>query len=188
MQGFLALSRIIDAVNGFIGRYASWLILFMVLISTANALVRKLFSVSSNAFLEVQWYLFAATFMLAGGYVLLHNAHIRIDVISSRFSPKIQAYLDIACTFLFLGPFCFYMFKFGWPMFYSAWVSGETSSNPGGLIRWPVFLLMPVGFGLLAAQGFSEVIKRLAFLTGQAPDPLIQPKQEKNLNQKGDNA
>lgn len=180
MQVLLVCSRCIDAINAWIGRCVSWLVLAVVLISAGNAVSRKLFALSSNGFLEVQWYLFSAIFMLAAAYTLQQNAHIRIDVITGRLSHKTQAVVDIVCTLLFLFPVSFFMIKFGWPMFMTAWTTHEMSNNPGGLVRWPVYLLIPVGFTLLAAQGFSEIIKRLAFLTGQGPDPVSRATPEKS--------
>ncbi|WP_232219848.1 TRAP transporter small permease subunit [Pseudogulbenkiania sp. MAI-1] len=172
MPSLLAAARLIDAITARIGRSASWVVLAVVLISAGNALVRKAFDLSSNAFLEIQWYLFSAMFLLAAAYTLQKNEHIRIDLISSRLSRRAQAVVDIVCTLLFLTPTCVLLVAFGWPMFVDAWVSGEMSPDAGGLIRWPVLLLIPVGFALLLAQGVSELIKRVAFLTGHGPDPL----------------
>lgn len=172
MQSLLALSRLIDAINARIGQAASWLVLVVVLISAGNAIVRKAFDISSNAFLEIQWYLFSAIFLLAAAYTLQKNEHIRIDLLNSKLSQRGRALLDIVCTLLFLVPTCVLLIMYGWPMFMNAFVSGEMSSDAGGLIRWPVFLLIPVGFSLLLLQGVSEIIKRLAFLSGAGPDPL----------------
>lgn len=172
MQSLLALSRLIDAINARIGQAASWLVLVVVLISAGNAIVRKAFDISSNAFLEIQWYLFSAIFLLAAAYTLQKNEHIRIDLLNSKLSQRGRAMLDIVCTLLFLVPTCVLLIMYGWPMFMNAFVSGEMSSDAGGLIRWPVFLLIPVGFSLLLLQGISEIIKRLAFLSGAGPDPL----------------
>ncbi|WP_174874532.1 TRAP transporter small permease subunit [Vogesella oryzae] len=184
MQSLLALSRLIDAITARVGKAASWLVLIVVLISAGNAIVRKAFNFSSNAFLEVQWYLFSAVFLLAAAYTLQKNEHIRIDLLNSKLSPRARAVVDIVCTLLFLVPTCVLLIKFGWPMFYNAWQSGEMSSDAGGLIRWPVFLLIPVGFALLLAQGCSEIIKRLGFLAGQHPDPAAgqhDPHQEEHV-------
>ncbi len=166
MNALLAWSRGIDRLNLLVGRLAMWLVLLVVLISAGNALMRKLFDTSSNAWLEIQWYLFSAMFLLAAGYALQQNAHIRIDVLSSRLSPRARAWIEVAGTLLFLLPLCAVMLRFGWPMFAEAWHSQEMSSDPGGLIRWPVLALIPAGFALLALQGVSELIKQLAWLTG----------------------
>lgn len=149
-----------------------WIILVVVLISAGNAIVRKAFDVSSNAWLEVQWYLFAAVFMLGAGYVFLHNAHVRIDFVSSRLTARTRNWVDIGGILLVLMPFCLIMIYLSWPLFFGALKSGETSQNAGGLIRWPVFLMMPLGFGLLLLQGVSELIKRFAFLKGAIADPI----------------
>ena len=174
MQMLLALSRLIDAINARIGQAASWLVLVVVLISAGNAVVRKLFNVSSNGLLEIQWYLFSAIFLLAAAYTLQKNEHIRIDLLVGKLSARGQAVVDIVGTLLFLMPVCYLLISFGWPMFLDAWNSGEMSSDAGGLVRWPVFLLIPVGFALLMAQGLSELIKRVAFLQGLIPNPAIK--------------
>jgi len=172
MSSLLKLSRLIDGLNGLIGKLAMWLILAATLISAGNAIVRKILGTSSNAWLEVQWYLFAAVFMLGAGYAFLRNAHVRIDFISSRLSRRTNAIIDILGILVFLFPLCIMMIVEGWPVFERAWTSGEMSSNAGGLIRWPVYLLIPAGFAVLMVQGLSELIKRIAYLTGQGPDPL----------------
>lgn len=172
MSFLLQFSRLVDAVNQLIGRLAMWLILAATLISAGNAVVRKAFGTSSNAWLEIQWYLFAAVFMLGGGYAFLRNAHVRIDFVSSKFSARTRNWIDVAGIIVFLLPLCYMMTTLGWPLFERAWISGEVSSNAGGLVRWPVYGLIPLGFVLLALQGVSELIKRLAFLTGAGPDPL----------------
>ncbi len=172
MPLLLSLSRLIDGISSLIGKLAMWLILAATLISAGNAIVRKLFNVGSNSFLEIQWYLFAAVFMLGGGYAFMKNVHVRIDFLSSKFSPTTRNWVDIGGILLFLFPLCYLMVTMGWPVFSNAWESGEMSSNAGGLIRWPVHLLIPVGFSLLALQGFSELIKRIAFIRGQGPDVL----------------
>jgi len=167
----LTLSRGIDALNERIGRIVMWLVLIMAVISAGNAVIRYSLNMSSNAWLEMQWYLFAAVFLLCAGYTLLHNEHIRIDVVSSRFSPRTRAKIDILGTLLFLLPVSTYIMWLSWPVFMNAWTTGELSSNAGGLIRWPIRLLVPVGFFLLSLQGVSELIKRIAFLAGHIPDP-----------------
>ena len=166
MNVLLALSRGIDRCNLTIGRLSAWLILLMVLISAGNAVVRKAFDHSSNAWLEIQWYLFSAVFLLGAGYTLLRNEHIRIDIVSSRLSPKARAWIDILGTLLFLLPMVGIMLYYGWPIFAEAWRSQEYSSDPGGLIRWPAFALIPAGFALLTLQGVSELIKKLALACG----------------------
>jgi len=184
VQSLLALSRLIDAITARVGKAASWLVLVVVLISAGNAIVRKAFNFSSNAFLEIQWYLFSAVFLLAAAYTLQKNEHIRIDLLNSKLSPRGRAIVDMVCTLLFLVPTCLLLIKFGWPMFMNAWESGEMSSDAGGLVRWPAFLLIPVGFSLLLAQGCSEIIKRAAFLAGQGADPAAgkaDPHQEEHV-------
>ena len=171
MKPLLILSRGIDALNETVGRAVLWLVLVMVLVSSANAVSRYLFNASSNAFLELQWYLFAAVFLLCAGYALKHNEHIRIDVVSSRFSARTRAWIDVFGTLFFLFPVAGYIMWLSWPIFMNAWVSGEISSNAGGLVRWPARLMIPVGLFLLTLQGVSELIKRIAFLRGLIPDP-----------------
>src|SRR5262245_15717588 len=143
----------------------------MVLVSAGNASSRYLLSESSNAWLELQWYLFAAVFLLCAGYTLLHNEHIRIDVVSSRLTRRTRAWIDVFGTLFFLLPMSICILWLSWPIFVNAWLSGEISSNAGGLVRWPARLLVPTGFLLLTAQGLSELIKRFAFLRGLIPDP-----------------
>ncbi|MEZ5646546.1 MAG: TRAP transporter small permease subunit [Burkholderiaceae bacterium] len=172
MPFLLQISRLIDGVNRVIGVLAMWLILAATLISAGNALVRKIFGTSSNAWLEIQWYLFAAVFLLGGGYAFLRNAHVRIDFVSSKFSARTRNWVDIGGIVIFLLPLCYVMVTLGWPLFALAFESGEVSTNAGGLIRWPVYLLIPAGFAILAVQAISELIKRVAFLTGHGPDSL----------------
>ena len=172
MKLLLAVSRAIDALNQRVGRLVLWLVLVMVLVSSGNAVSRYAFNLSSNAWLELQWYLFAAVFLLCSGYTLLHNEHIRIDVVSSRLSRRTQVWIDIFGTLFFLFPLSITILCLSWPIFVNAWVSGEISSNAGGLIRWPARLLVPMGFFLLTLQGVSELIKRIAFLKGLIPDPV----------------
>ena len=182
MSSLLTLSRWIDKLNEFVGRWVAWLVLAAVLISAANAIVRKLFNTSSNAFLEIQWYLFAAVFLLAAGYTLLRQDHVKIDVILSRFSKRTQIKIDIFGIVCFLLPFVYAMITLVWPLVVKAYVTGEMSQNAGGLIRWPVFALVPLGFGLLGLQGVSELIKRFAFLQGLIDDPT-RKKQEKSAEE-----
>ncbi len=172
MNALLKLSSLIDWLNERVGRLVMWLVLAAVLISAGNAVVRKVFGTSSNAFLEIQWYLFAAVFMLGAAYAFLHNAHVRIDAISSRLSAKTRNIIDIVGILLFLLPFCILMIDLSWPLVTQAYVTGEMSQNAGGLIRWPVYALLPLGIGLLVLQSASELIKRIAFLTGAGPDAL----------------
>jgi TRAP-type mannitol/chloroaromatic compound transport system permease small subunit len=172
----LSLSRGIDALNERVGRYVAWLILVAVLISAVNAVVRKAFNTSSNAFLEIQWYLFAGVFLLAAGYTMLRQEHVKIDVIIGRFTKRTQIKIEAVCIVLFLFPFCITVIDLVWPLVTKAYVSGEMSSNAGGLIRWPVFALVPVGFTLLLLQGLSEFIKRIAFLRGLIDDPTRKAK------------
>jgi len=167
----LSISKRIDAFSEWIGRWVAWLVLFAVLISAANASMRKAFNMSSNGFLEIQWYLFAAVFLLASGYTLLRQEHVKIDVISGRFSKRTQICIDIIGICVFLLPFTFMIIKLALPLVINAYVTGEMSSNAGGLIRWPVFALLPLGMLLLAIQAISELIKRIAFLQGLVPDP-----------------
>ena len=172
MQALLALSRAIDRLNAFVGKYSIWLIFAATFISAANAIVRKAFDTSSNAFLEVQWYLFAWSFLIAAGYTLLHREHVRIDVINSRLSKKAQVWIDIVGFAFFLTPLCLTILWLSMPVVIQMYQSGEVSGNPGGLIRWPVWTAIPVGITLLLLQGISELIKRIAFLTGDGPDPM----------------
>lgn len=174
MNGLLKVSRGIDALNAWVGRWLCWLVLLMVLISAGNALVRKIFSTSSNAFLEIQWYLFAAIFLLASGYTLLRNEHVKIDVVLGRFPRRTQVQVEIFGLLVFLMPFVLYVGVLAWPEVQKAISSGEMSENAGGLIRWPVYALLPAGMALLGLQGLSELIKRLAFLAGLAPDPSLK--------------
>ncbi len=172
MQPLLSLSRVIDAVSALIGRGIIWLIFLAILISAGNAIVRKTLNISSNAMLEIQWYLFAAVFMLGAGYAFLKNVHVRIDFVSSHLSARTRNWIDAIGIVLVLIPFCVLMIDFSWPLFVNAWKSGEMSQNAGGLVRWPVMLFMPLGFALLLAQGVSELIKRAAFLRGAIPDSI----------------
>jgi TRAP-type mannitol/chloroaromatic compound transport system permease small subunit len=167
----LKLSGLIDRINLFIGHSVRWLVLVAVLISAANAVVRKAFNISSNGFLEIQWYLFAAVFLLAAGYTLLNQDHVKIDVISGRFSKRTQIWIDIVGIVFFLLPFVVVVIELSLPLVVHAYTSNEMSSNAGGLIRWPVFALLPLGFVFLGLQGISELIKRIAFLKGLVPDP-----------------
>ena len=172
MAPLLAASRQIDRFNEAIGKSMRWLVLAAVLISAGNAIVRKAFSIGSNSLLEIQWYLFAAVFMLGGGYAFLRNVHVRIDFVSSKLSKRTNTIIDILGIVIFLIPLCLILIHLSWPLFVSALTSGEMSSNAGGLIRWPVMMLIPLGFGLLLLQAFSELTKRFAFLQGLIPEPF----------------
>ena len=172
MTPLLSLSRLIDKISTGVGKFTMWLILATTLISAGNALVRKFFNSSSNGLLEIQWYLFAAVFMLGAGYGFLKNSHVRIDFISSKLSHRARNWIDVLGIVLVLIPFCVITIALGWPFFTQALASGEMSQNAGGLIRWPAYLMIPFGFGLLLLQGVSELIKRIAFLAGTGPDVL----------------
>ncbi|RZI65850.1 MAG: TRAP transporter small permease subunit [Variovorax sp.] len=174
MQGLMKLSRAIDWLNAQVGKYAIWIILASTAISAVNAVVRKAFNTSSNAYLEVQWYLFAWSFLIAAGFTLLNREHVRIDVLNSRLSKRTQMWIDILGFAAFLTPLCIVVLYYTIPMTFSMYQTGEMSGNPGGLIRWPVWLALPVGFTLLLLQGWSELIKRVAFLRGVGPDPTVK--------------
>ncbi len=172
VSALLSLSRLIDTLNEWIGKIVMWLVLAAVLISAGNAIMRKAFDIGSNAYLEIQWYLFAAVFMLGVGYVFLRNAHVRIDFIASRLSRRTNAIIDCLGIVVFVIPLSVILIDLSWPLFMNAYISGEVSSNAGGLIRWPVMLLIPAGFGLLLLQSLSELIKRIAFITGATTEPF----------------
>ena len=171
MAPLLSLSRLIDRFTSWVGRWVAWLVLAAVLISAVNAAVRKLFNTSSNAYLEIQWYLFAAVFLLAAGYTLMRQEHVKIDVISSRFSKRTQIWIDVVGLVLFVLPLVFNVIRLSLPLVIRAYEMNEYSQNAGGLIRWPVFAVLPLGFLLLGIQAVSELIKRIAFLRGLIPDP-----------------
>ena len=161
MTLLLSLSRAIDATNRAVGRLTYWLVLVAVLISSFNAIVRKTFHMSSNSLLEIQWYLFSAIFLLCAGYTLLNNEHVRVDVLFGRLGRRKQLAIEIFGLLVFLGPMTMLILVLSWQPFLDAFTSGEMSSNAGGLIRWPVKLLIPVGFFLLLLQGVSELIKNI---------------------------
>ena len=171
MKSLLALSGWMDRISERIGHTIYWLVLVAVLISCINAVVRKAFNWSSNSLLEIQWYLFSAIFLFCAGYTLLKNQHVRIDVISGRLSKRAQAWIDIFGTLFFLLPMAILIMYLSWPVFVQAYERHEVSTNAGGLIIWPARLMVPIGFLLLAAQGISELVKRVAFLQGLIPDP-----------------
>jgi TRAP-type mannitol/chloroaromatic compound transport system permease small subunit len=166
LNQLLKLSHLIDGLTERVGRAARWLILAMVLISAGNALVRYALHTSSNAWLEIQWYLFSAVFLLCAGYALKHNQHVRVDVVASRLSPRAQAWIDIFGTLVFLLPMALLILKLSWPVFVMSFKSGEVSANANGLMLWPARLLLPAGFALLVLQGIAELLKRIAFLRG----------------------
>lgn len=171
MKALLALSRMIDALNEQVGKHTYWLILVAVLVSAGNAVVRYTLDTSSNAWLEIQWYLFSFIFLFCAGYTLLHNQHVRIDVVTSHFSARTRTWIDLFGTVFFLMPMAIAIMWLSWPVFIDAWESKEVSSNAGGLLVWPGRLMLPLGFFLLVIQGVSEFIKRVAFLQGLIPDP-----------------
>ena len=172
MGALLKLSAGIDKLNELIGKIVMWLVLAAVVISAGNASLRKAFNVGSNAWLEIQWYLFAGVFMLGVGYVMLKNAHVRIDFISSKLSKRTNAIIDAIGIVVFTIPLSIILISLSWPLFQGALASGEMSQNAGGLIRWPVWALLPAGFGVLLLQSVSELIKRIAFLTGHRSEPF----------------
>jgi TRAP-type mannitol/chloroaromatic compound transport system permease small subunit len=178
VKALLALSRAIDAMNAYLGRFADVCVVLATVISAGNAMMRYAFDQSSNAWLEIQWYLFGAIFLLAAGYTLKHNGHVRIDIIYGRFSARTQAWIDLLGSLLFLLPLCGLIVWLAWPGFVDSFVSGETSPDAGGLIRWPVRLLIPLGFALLALQGVAEIIKRIAFLRGEGILTHERPREE----------
>lgn len=172
MNGLLALSRGIDRVNTAIGRSASWLILLAIFVSAVNAVVRKVFSISSNAYLELQWYLYGGAFLLAAAYTLLENEHIRIDIVYGAFSRRVQHWIDLLGTIFFLMPIVLLTLYLVWPWLMRSYVTGEMSMNAGGLILWPAKALLFAGFVLLFFQGISEIIKKIAIMRGLIPDPF----------------
>ena len=182
MNAMLKMSQLIDGLNERVGRSLMWLVLFAVVISAVNAVVRKAFDMSSNAFLEIQWYLFAAVVMLGSAYTMLRQGHVKIDVIVGRFSKRTQLIVECVGIVFFLFPFVYKVNQLVWPLVIQALHSGEMSQNAGGLIRWPVYALVPIGFILLGLQGLSELIKRIGFLQGIAVDPTA-PVQTKTAEE-----
>lgn len=174
MDTLLKFSALIDGINTRVGKASTWLVLVVVLISAGNAVMRYGIDWSSNGLLEIQWYLFSAIFLFGAGYVLLKNEHIRIDIIAGRLSPRAQNWIDVFGLIFFLMPMVLIILYLSWPVFMNAWNDHEMSPNPGGLVRWPVRLMMPIGFLLLALQGISELIKRIAFLAGRGPNALAK--------------
>ena len=167
MKSLLAFSRVIDAMNERLSYIANWLVLLSCLISAGNAFSRYAFSISSNAWLEIQWYMFAAMVMLGTSYTLKRNEHVRVDIVYSNLSTRRQIGVDIFGGILFLMPAALIMAYLSWPIFHNSWAENEISSNAGGLVRWPVKIFLPLGFALLSLQGISELIKRVAMLTGR---------------------
>jgi TRAP-type mannitol/chloroaromatic compound transport system permease small subunit len=171
VTALLGLSKLIDSLNQRVGTIIYWLILVAVVVSAGNAMVRYLFDMSSNGWLELQWYLFSAVFLLGAGYALLYNEHVRIDVIFGRLPPRKRAWIDLLGGIFFLLPMAVIIMALSWPMFVESYLRHEISADAGGLLRWPAKVLIPVGFLLLSLQGVSEIIKRIAFLRGLIPDP-----------------
>ena len=178
MKALLGLSRLIDRMNAFVGKWVAWLVLAAVIVSASNAVIRKAFNMSSNAFLEIQWYFFSAVFLLCAGYTMLRNEHVKIDVFLHMYSKRKQIWIDIIGIVFFLFPFVVAVVVLSWPLFVTALQTGEMSQNAGGLVRWPVYMLVPIGFTLLGIQGVSELIKRFAFLKGLIEDPTRKLQQK----------
>lgn len=172
MRQLLRFARAVDAINERIGFVANWLVLLACLVSAGNAFSRYAFNLSSNAWLEAQWYMFGAVVMLGASYTLKRNEHVRVDVVYSNLSTRRQIGVDIFGAVLFLLPATIILCYLSWPVFYNSWIENEVSANAGGLLRWPVKLLLPLGFALLTLQGLSELIKRVAMLTGHMPADL----------------
>ena len=166
MRRWLALSRGIDALNEKLGWVADWLVLLSCLISAGNAFSRYAFSISSNAWLEIQWYMFGALVLLGASYTLKKNEHVRVDIVYSNISTRKQIWVDIIGAILFMLPATIILAYLSWPVFYNSWEIGEVSTNAGGLVRWPIKIFLPIGFALLTLQGVSELIKRVAILRG----------------------
>ena len=186
MNALLKLSRLIDALTERIGKAVLWLVLIVVLVSAANAIMRYTIHYSSNAFLEIQWYLFGVIFLFSSGYTLLRNEHVRIDLISSKFSKRGQVWIDIFGILFFLLPMALVIMLLSWPVFMHAFESQEMSNSAGGLIVWPARLMIPVGFFLLILQAISELIKRVGFLMGLCANPMERlnvPSAEEELAQ-----
>lgn len=174
MHALLAVSRIIDSINSRLGKWVSWLILIVVIISAANAVSRKLLGLSSNAWLELQWIMFSVIFMVCSPWTLMSNEHIRIDIVNSMFSKRVRNWIDVFGHVVFLLPFTIVMIVTGWPFFLASYRLNEQSFNAGGLPQWPAKSLVVLGFTLLFFQGISELIKRIAVMRGLIPDPFEQ--------------
>jgi len=186
MKRLLQLSHGIDSINNFVGRHIKWLILLAVVVSAGNATSRYVFSVASNAFLELQWYLFASVFILASGYTLLQNEHVRIDLISAKLSARQRNWIDLGGMLFFIIPMCTYIAVMAVPALIDAVETGEYSQNAGGLIRWPMRAIIPLGFALIVLQAVSESIKRIAYLNGFIQDPI--PSKNHGMNLSGEEA
>src|SRR5690625_3220541 len=202
MDYLLRISAAIDCLNQFIARWLKWVVLIVVVISAGNAISRKFLHISSNAWLEVQWYLFGAIFLLAGGYALLKNEHVRVDILYLSLSERKQAMIEIFGVLFYLLSASLVILYYSWPFFYVSFASGEMSSNSGGLIRWPAKLLIPVGFTLLILASISHLIKCVGFLMGKCDIPTrpvdsktaeealaeeIAARAEQDLNKKENN-
>ena len=174
MKTLLRLARAIDALNEHVGRWVYWLVLAMVLESAGNAIVRKVFDWSSNALLEMQWYLFSVVFLLCAGWTLKRNDHVRIDILQGRLSPRAQAWIDIFGTVFFLVPMVSIFFWLSIPWFWRSYTEHEISGSAGGLTLWYARIFVPIGFALLGLQGLAELVKRIAFVTGNGPDPVAR--------------
>ena len=172
MKPLLALSHAIDALNERFGYVADFLCFFSCAISAGNAFSRYAFSLSSNAWLEIQWYMFGTLVMLGASYTLKRNEHVRVDIVYTNLSTRRQIWIDIFGGIFFLLPAALILAYLSWPIFYNSWTEGEVSGNAGGLIRWPIKIFLPIGFALLSLQGISELIKRFAMLTGDMPADL----------------
>ncbi len=178
MGGLLALSKLMDTINLWVGRAVAWVILVVVVVSSFNAVFRKAFDMSSNAWLEVQWYMFGAIFLLAAGYTLLKNGHVRVDILTSRLSERGQIIIDIIGILVFFLPVCCFVIWLSVPMAIEAYIHQEVSSNAGGLVRWPVKAIIPMGFVLLSMAGLSHLIKCIGCLIGRCPNPT-HPENQK---------
>ncbi len=172
MRLLLSLSTLIDAINEKIGNVCNWLVLLACVVSAGNAMFRYAYDLSSNAWLEVQWYMFAVIVMFGASYTLKRNEHVRVDLFYMTLGRRGQLWIDILGTLIFLLPTCAILAWLSWPFFMQSYAVNEHSSNAGGLLRWPIKLVLPVGFALVALQGVSELIKRVAFLNGYAVDSL----------------
>jgi TRAP-type mannitol/chloroaromatic compound transport system permease small subunit len=173
LDGLLTLSRAIDAVNIRIGKWVAWLVVVAILISATNATIRKVFDTSSNAWLELQWILFSAVFLLCASWTLIANEHIRIDIVNSYFPRRVRNWVDVIGHLFFLMPFTLVMIVTGWPFFMASFRINEQSGNAGGLAQWPAKFLVPLAFFLLFLQAISELIKRIAVMRGKIPDPYV---------------
>lgn len=172
MNFLLHVSAWIDKLNTTVGKAVTWLVLIVSIVSAGNAIMRKVFSISSNSWLELQWYLFGAIFLLASGYTFLRNEHVRVDVLSQKLSKKTQIKIEIFGVIFFLMPAACLVFWLSIPFFYQSFITGELSSNTAGLIRWPAKLLIPIGFGLLILSGISHLIKCIGYLRGICANPM----------------